>query len=154
MTHPSAARPSQGGGFQPPSVDLIQQIITQDNAVEIMITEAARIGLALQRANLTTSQVRIFFGTIRQIEANLQAQSTAQQLDERSNRRLILLIPRLAYQAKRNEESRKGVGVSELQKVLEPAIKAVQGRTDNFRRLVEFFEAILAYHKAAGGKEN
>jgi len=35
--------------------------------------------------------------------------------------------------------------------VLSPAVDLVQGDADNFGRFVEFFEAILAYHKAYGG---
>ncbi|MEI7470453.1 MAG: type III-A CRISPR-associated protein Csm2 [Chloroflexota bacterium] len=41
--------------------------------------------------------------------------------------------------------------------VLEPALDCVvtaqaNDQAANFARFVEFFEAILAYHKAAGGK--
>ncbi|MBC7317257.1 MAG: type III-A CRISPR-associated protein Csm2, partial [Chloroflexi bacterium] len=35
---------------------------------------------------------------------------------------------------------------------LKPAVDYVQGKTENFERFVEFFEAILAYHRAYGGR--
>ena len=68
-------------------------------------------------------------------------------------RKLILLKPKMAYRARRE----RGRGVEELTNVLDPAIDLVMGGADlktqqeRFHRFVEFFEAILAYHKAAGG---
>jgi CRISPR-associated protein Csm2 len=53
----------------------------------------------------------------------------------------------MAYRAKRE----RGKGVEQLVAVLDPAVDLVGNDDDNFRRFVEFFEAILAYHKAYGG---
>ena len=61
-------------------------------------------------------------------------------------RQLLLLQPKLEYQARRQSE------VTELKDVLITAIRLVDGKRERFAHLVEFFEAILAYHVAAGGK--
>jgi CRISPR-associated protein Csm2 len=63
-------------------------------------------------------------------------------------RRLLLLQPKLEYQARRQKE------VKGLKDVLILAIEQVKGNRERFVRFVEFFEAILAYHVAAGGKTN
>jgi CRISPR type III-A-associated protein Csm2 len=40
-----------------------------------------------------------------------------------------------------------------LQKLLVPAIDSVGTDRDKFRRFLEYFEALLAYHKANGGAD-
>ena len=96
---------------------------------------------------MTTSQIRAIFGEVRQIEAQLSADDAGGQ--ERALRKLLLLKPKMAYRARR-----EGKGVAELTSVLDPAIDLVVGGADpkeNFKRFVDFFRAILAYHRAAGG---
>ncbi|MBV7331743.1 type III-A CRISPR-associated protein Csm2 [Chloroflexi bacterium TSY] len=62
--------------------------------------------------------------------------------------------PKLAYQAERERED----GVKGLKRILDPCLELIQDATNSeqrklyFDRFVDFFEAILAYHKAAGGK--
>ena len=128
-----------------PSESQIEAIIAGD--VDVLIVQAEKIGRELVESRLTTSQVRGVFGTVRQIEAAVHP--TARELDDLTYRRLKLLIPRLAYQAKRE----RGQGVARLSDVLTPAIQRIGRDADRFRRFVEFFEAVLAYHKAHGGKE-
>jgi CRISPR-associated protein Csm2 len=147
MTQPQPAR------TRVPSEQELRQIIV-DQDVEQLIRSAEELGRDLaQREKLTTAQVRIFFGAVRQIQAEAQATATTGRLSDAANRKLLLLIPRLAYQAQRDKENRKGEGVLRLKETLTPAIRLVEGDTARFQRFVEFFEAILAYHKAAGGKE-
>jgi len=63
------------------------------------------------------------------------------------------LGPKMAYRARRE----RGQGVERLRQVLDEAINEVLAAPDEkeknqrFQRFVEFFEAILAYHKAYGG---
>jgi CRISPR-associated protein Csm2 len=114
---------------------------------------------------LTTTQMRGFFGEVRQLQSLVESQeapadaagsapSDPAQLNDSIHRKLILLKPKLAYQAQRDKENRKGEGVLRLSEVLTPAIDLIERDPQRFRRFVEFFEAILAYHKAAGGKES
>ena len=65
-----------------------------------------------------------------------------------------LAKPKMAYRSRKE----RGKAVQELVAVLDPALdqvikeKNTKRQEQNFRRFAEFFEAILAYHKAYGGK--
>lgn len=126
--------------FESPREDLLRKIITDDGAAKEMVQEAKRLGQALAKT-LTTSQIRSLFTEVRRIQADWQ------QSPARAQRRLILLKPKMQYRAKKES----GEAVKNLVSVLEPAVDMVEGKPENFRRFVEFFEAILAYHKAYGG---
>jgi len=123
----------------PPQEDL--RAIIQQGDAKLMVLWAERIGKTLAR-QMTTSQIRNVFGTARQIEMMWSSEPRA------AVRQLMLLKPRLAYQASR--EWGKGVGI--LRDILTPAIDLVGDSQERFRNLVDFFEAILAYHTAYGGK--
>jgi CRISPR-associated protein Csm2 len=124
--------------------DLKKIIEEGDN--EVLISRAEGVGSALAR-QLTTSQIRGIFGSVRRIELDWRADSDATRV-RRAQREFALLQPRLAYQARRE----RGRGVEELSGVLTPAMRMVGKDPERFRNFVDFFEAILAYHKAAGGQ--
>ena len=67
---------------------------------------------------------------------------------EPDTHKLLMLKPKLAYAAKRH-----GGGVNTLKNVLTQAIDRVGNDSEKFNRFVDFFEAILAYHKAYGGRD-
>jgi CRISPR-associated protein Csm2 len=126
------------------SEDLVRIILRGDAQHLTELAETIGTNLARQ---LTTSQIRNVFGTVRQIEMNWGPRATEQER-KYAARQLILLKPKLAYQAKRE----RGKGVQELANVLIPAIDLVGQDRDRFQNFVDFFEAILAYHTAAGGQ--
>ncbi|MCA1985278.1 MAG: type III-A CRISPR-associated protein Csm2 [Desulfovibrio sp.] len=99
-------------------------------------------GRNLERQGLTTSQIRQVFTRCKSIEA---------RGIEKYKREFLMLKPYLAYAAKRH-----GTGVNALRGVLDIAINQVlQGPDDveaRFKNFCSLFEAILAYHRAAGGK--
>jgi len=113
--------------------DDIKQAIEGD--MEKLVTAAEKIGRYLASRKLSTSQIRNIFGEIKRMDASGYDHS-----------RLILLKPRLAYAA-----GRHGGAVKDLQSILVTAIDKVDN-PDKFRNFVNFFEAILAYHREAGGK--
>jgi len=122
-----------------------QKIIVEGDAK--MLTEHAEaIGTSLAR-QLTTSQIRNVFGTVRQIEMSWRPRATDKER-KYAARQLILLKPKLAYQARRE----RGGGVQQLANVLTPAIDLVGEDRNRFQNFLDFFEAILAYHTAAGGQ--
>ncbi len=129
----------------------LRQIITNPDKTQLLVEQADKFGHALKESNLSTSQIRALFGEVRQIEAMWDMDG---EQGKKARQRLTLLKPKMAYRAKK--ESGRGVG--ELVAVLEPAVDLVtkepnpDKQTDYFHRFVELFEAILAYHKAAGGK--
>ncbi len=130
-------------------IDLRKIIV--DGDAEELVKQADTLGKQLVKP-LTTSQIRNIFGTVRRIAMNWPENASEEQA-RRAHRDLLLLKPKLAYQAKREGE-RKGRGVEMLRQVLDPAIDLVEGRRERFQNFVDFFEAILAYHKAYGGRTN
>ncbi len=98
---------------------------------------------------MTKSQIRNVFGEVRKIEARW---SQPEKNADENLRRLQLLRPRMAYQARREPKAEP------LLNVLGDAITIVAHADDTtkqhrrFRHFVEFFEAVLAYHTAKGGK--
>ncbi len=97
-----------------------------------------------KREDVTTSQIRNLFGPVRQIQLVWKKSENATE----GLRKVMLLRPKIAYQA---ERSRKP-GFRSLEKVLDKAIEEIgkgqdaNEQTERFRRFVEFFEAIVAYH--------
>lgn len=130
-------RGSQHGGNRGPArVTIDKKVITEGG--EILVKEAEQLGKQLAR-NLTTSQIRNIYGAVKKM------QMKGGELD---THKLLMLKPKLAYAAKRH-----GGGVETLKDVLIQAIDFVENDSKKFNRFVDFFEAILAYHKDAGGRD-
>lgn len=93
-----------------------------------------RLGKDCRNKGVSTSQIRAVFSRVQNLPNDY----------ERAERSLQLLRPKLAYQQGRHSE------LSELQEVLDEMIQRVStdGQLKNFK---QFFEAVLAYHKAHGG---
>ena len=95
---------------------------------------------------LTTSQLRNFFGEVRRIQTG-----GFNEMD------FLLLKPKLAYASGRQG----GNAVKPLKLILDMAHAAVfkeeadcKPIKDRFQNFVNFFEAVLAYHKGYGGKDS
>ena len=114
-------------------VSLDARVITEGG--EVLVKEAEQRGRQLAR-DLTTSQIRNIYGAVKKMQMK-------GQLD---THKLLMLKPKLAYAAKRH-----GRGVETLKDVLTQAIDLVGNDSKKFNRFVDFFEAILAYHRAYGG---
>ena len=110
----------------------ISEII--ENGGEPLVTAAEILGRKLAR-NLKTSQIRKIYGAVKKIQMS----------DEFSQNDLIMLKPKLAYAAARKPE------VEDLKETLTKAINEVDN-DEKFKNFVDFFEAILAYHRAFGGE--
>ena len=125
----------------------VRQIIHTNDA-KTLVEAAKRSGRELADKRLTKAQIRTIFGTVREIEATWQSAADSPL----AMRRLLLLKPKLAYQAARTRQ------VKPLGEVLEDGIDAVADTNDSeeqlvrFGRFVDLFEAILAYHTEAGGR--
>ena len=124
----------------------LEKIIVQGDA-QVLVTQAKDFGETMQAAGLSKSQIRGVFGTVRQIHASWDNTESKQNM-----RKVLLLKPRLAYQGSREPK------VKPLADVLSSAIDLVAADNDEqvqakrFGYFVDLFEAILAYHTAAGGK--
>ncbi len=105
------------------------------------ITWADGFGNDISR--LSTSQIRNVFGSVKRME----------MAGEVNLPELLLLKPKLAYAARRRNDG----DMESLKNEICGAIDAVDAappaeRQERFRRFCQGFEAILAYHRAHGGK--
>lgn len=116
-----------------------------------LINIAKKFGEQIKRERLTTSQIRQVFSKLKSIEAK-------GYMHQRSE--FMMLKPFIAYAASRS----KVQGLQDLKDRVTWGIDAVLDvrETDEKKHLEEeqkrfwnfckFFEAILAYHRASGGK--
>jgi CRISPR-associated protein Csm2 len=134
----------------------LQAIIGGDDetAVQTLVKTAHSVGKWLADMKFTTSQIRTIFGEVRRIEQQT-ASYDDQLLSMKDYRDLALLKPKLAYQHARAG----GEGKADAKKAMEflhdllsASIDLVGRDRTRFTHFVEFFEAILAYHRSAGGK--
>ena len=122
-------------------VNLDAKVITEGG--KILVETADTLGRKLNdiqpdREKLSTSQIRNIYGAVKKMQMK-------GGLDPH---KLLMLKPKLAYAAKRH-----GKGVNMLKEILTRAIDMVGDDPTNFNRFVDFFEAVLAYHKAYGGSD-
>ena len=114
-----------------------------DNVIEEggqpLVKAAEELGKLLENRGLKTSQIRKIYGAVKKIQV-----SEAFRQDDPIMNDLIMLKPKLAYAAARNR------AVTDLKDALTQAIDKVDS-PERFKNFVDFFEATLAYHKAAGG---
>lgn len=97
------------------------------------------LGRFLQENKLATSQIRNVFGEIKRIQIKGYALEKAS---------FFLLKPKMAYAAKR--QTNNNPGINELKRVFDLAHEQVKDEK-TYKNFVDFFESILAYHKAYGG---
>ena len=139
---PSGARGGPAPAAPTNERELIRRIILEGD-YQTLVDEADRIGSELVKQRLTTSQIRNVFGEVKRLQMRFDAN------------RLRMLKPKLAYMG-----ARAGHGGQRLREVMSAAVDAVfSGNPSDpevlqrFQRMVDFFEAILAYHRAHGGRD-
>ena len=97
---------------------------------------------ALVKVDLTTSQIRRFFGEVKRIAANFK--------NNKSD--IVMLKPMLAYAAARKKNQTK-ILYEELTEALNAIREDDKFQENDFKNFVQIFESIVAYHKYHGGKE-
>jgi CRISPR-associated protein Csm2 len=141
---------SQNRESRETTIDRIKKLAKfGDYNIRELVTDAEEIGRRLKDGKLETNQVRKFLDAINRIKAELLDEVGSEDRDEARFKKIevdiVLLKPKLAYAAARQAAAKP------LQEVLDVAIDRVESMND-FKRLVQFVESIVAYHKAAGGK--
>ncbi len=132
-----------------PIVNAVPTIITgaAEESAKAIVQWAEVLARKLKVQDLGKTQVRSVFDELCHIESLFEKKKHEDALH-----RLHLLKPRLIYQTARIS------GLAPLVKVLERAIDEVvnaetkEDKRERFRRLMEFAEAVVAYHKAYGGE--
>ncbi len=128
--------------------------ITQENKINMdFIKWAESFGKFLaekdsrNRLNdLSTSQLRKFFGEMKKIQADYTSQKS----------KVPLLIPKLAYAVGRDYNSRTRRAKSKVQEFYNEISKGIEVADSKvkYERLVNVVESIVAYHKLYGGSSN
>ena len=115
---------------------------------EAMVKGAQKLGKELKDLKLTTSQIRRVFGTVKKMEMDSLKENF--QLD-----RLWLVLPRIFYASARPGATS---GTRKVRTILDSSVNYIFETEDGeiqkkrFHSFCDFFEAILAYHRAYGGK--
>lgn len=122
----------------------------QEYKTRELVEDTEQLGKELAiRFKLKTTQVRKFLDAVNRLKAQV---GRSKGFTEEIKSELELLRPKLAYAAARQQKDRDPGPVEPLRQVLEAAIKKVD-KPEDFTRLVQLIESIIAYHKAAGGKD-
>lgn len=114
---------------------------------DVLVKAAENLGESISHRDkgITTSQIRKVYSAVKKIQMKVQVDTEFERND------LVLLKPKLAYVAARAPRGREA-STEKLKDALTQAIEQVDDH-DKFKNFVNFFEATLAYHKAAGGKD-
>lgn len=145
----------------PGSPESLKRIIQEGDAKELVL-QAEALGTKFGRKRgrdspVTANQIRAIFGTVRQIEMNWptlasqdeQKKQEQKEKAERAKRSLTLLKPKVVYRAARE----RAPEFKQFAQIMTDSIDLVLADKDNTRQrfsyFVDFFEAIMAYHKAA-----
>lgn len=137
------------GGSQESLVGDIQQKLRSFMAIGLsqlpadeLVSIADKMGKHLKDEGLKTTQVRRFLDGVRKIDVQFDK-------GKKFNKDLVILLkPKLAYAAGRNQE------IKPLMQVLEPAITAGSKTYMDFKRLLALIEGVIAYHRFYGGKDS
>lgn len=126
----------------------VQSVMTQDSTGADLVELARKTADQLVRNNLTRAQIRNIFTEVRKIEALWDSKP------DEALRRLNMLKPKLDYATARSDTVR---GLRDVLTKAIDEVNAVPGdkqeeRNRRFQRFVDLFEAILAYHRALGGR--
>ena len=124
----------------------ITNVMTADPSGAELVNFARQTAQQLVKNSLTRAQIRNIFTEVRKIETLWDARPVE------ALRRLNMLKPKLDYQTARSEP------VKLLRDVLSTSIDEINKAPDDaernrrFRRFMDLFEAILAYHRSEGGR--
>jgi CRISPR-associated protein Csm2 len=131
-------------------LDRIPSFIKGENQKE-MIESCKEFGRRFSDNDLSTSQIRNVYGEVKKIQMK---NSMLKENEKMEIVTLRMLLPKLAYSAARAKKK----GTDELKDVLSKGIETVLEDENNSKEVIKrfemfsnFFEALLAYHKAEGG---
>lgn len=127
------------------AVNRIEADLAQDsdlaNVDPDVLTYAQEFGAYLKQKNVEDKQIRQFLKLVSRFQQDPTEDDGFAQIEPE----VVLLKPKLAYAAARQRAAKP------LNDVISVAIDKVHSRED-FDRLVQFVESIIAYHKAEGGR--
>lgn len=143
--HPHGGR----GGRGVNQVDIVREWI-QNNPLSVdwitkeadsaMVDYTEKAGQFMARNGLTNSKIRSIYGEIKRIQmGQFETEKSA----------FILLRPKVAYAFGRDNRNK---GLELFKEIFDESSMTVSDQK-SFNNFCNFFEAILAYHKAYGGRD-
>lgn len=137
---PGSRTPS---GYFFPSEAQTKAIIAVGDS-KTLVDCAEKVGRQFSKS-INTTQIRKLFATVKRIEMNWDKFGEGSDMVAvRAQREFALFTARLAYYAKKEQ----GRALIELERVLRPAALEVGTDRGRFSNFVDYFEAIVAYHRA------
>lgn len=110
--------------------------ILQGNT-DMLLSESKRLGRDLAQNDLSKSQIRNIYSTVKRI-------SSSGQFGAAEQHELKLLIPKIQYAVAREQRGPKAW--KSLGEMLTLCIQNINAEQKHFAHFAEFFEAIVAYH--------
>lgn len=117
------------------SKDWIEKVADSD-----MVRYSENAGEFMAKNGLTNSKIRSIYGEIKRIQMGKYEEEKAA---------FLLLRPKVAYAHGRDSNN---IGLTLFKRIFDDAANYVTDQK-SFNNFCNFFEAILAYHKAFGGKD-
>ena len=111
-----------------------------EGADSSLVEYAEKAGKFMAKNNLTNSKIRSIYGEIKRIQMGEF---------EKEKSSFYLLKPKVAYALGRDD---KNEGLKLFKKVFDKASDYVKNQK-SYENFCNFIEAVLAYHKAYGGKD-
>ncbi len=112
----------------------------EKEANEDMVKYSESAGKFMAKNKLTNSKIRNIYGEVKRIQMGKY---------DKERVSFLLLRPKVAYALAREPENN---GLALFKRVFDEASNCVTDQK-SFNNFCNFFEAILAYHKAFGGKD-
>jgi CRISPR-associated protein Csm2 len=113
--------------------------------IRTLVEQSEQFGYFLKNSRLETNQIRKFLDAINRVKVKLNQDKDDQQIFNDIEPEIVLLKPKLAYAAARQKAAKP---LSDVMSIAIDNVKTVE----DFKRLIQFVESIIAYHKSAGGK--
>ena len=152
--NPRPGNQSQGGGFRnggypnsskPNATATFNELVFESSwitreATPQLVDYAEKAGQFMAKNGLTNSKIRSIYGEIKRIQMGEF---------EKEKSSFFLLKPKVAYALGRDE---KNEGLKLFKLIFDQAAESVCDQK-SYQNFSNFIEAILAYHKAYGGKD-
>ncbi|QLE58532.1 type III-A CRISPR-associated protein Csm2 [Nostoc sp. TCL26-01] len=138
------------------TINKIKKEGLKDYPIRQLVKDSEEFGYYLNKSGLKTNQIRKFLDSVNRLKIeiavkakDIETESDAILLEnlDKSKKiytQVVLLKQKIDYSAAREKS------VKPLQEVMDVAIDRVHD-TEDFERLFQLVESIIAYHKAAGG---
>ncbi|MEL7244353.1 MAG: type III-A CRISPR-associated protein Csm2 [Cyanobacteria bacterium J06636_27] len=130
------------------SIRNLKDGLLRNYEIKALVNESQDLGEYLKEQELKTNQIRKFLDAVNRLKVELARDKNESFSVIETD--IFLLKPKLAYATAR-QDSNRGNPVKPLSNVITEAIDKVED-TPDFYRLVQLIESIIAYHKAAGGR--